>query len=840
MASATLSVPDNDSISNSKNAPIPVKKYPYLRKVFPFCMILCFWYIYRIFILNNNQNVLESDMNSCNSDKDIHIVHSSGTIVTNSMVLVDSLMYDKLQTIGGTGHWFHLLERLLPAILIAAKQVWAPAYTSSRSNKLQKNHLYIVFRDAIGTTDLDSFGRLMMATILSGGYYDMVAIGYSTDIIVSKSPDQNITKYSRVRIKNFILTASMLYHPGEPMPYSEALGSLADHHQEEGQSVRAESSTSSSLNNICAIQRLAFEWNLAPKKRYDLFGRNRTAYDLLQGAVNRACGWEENVDVSEYGLYGRLKDPFAEFMKTIDPAFKELLVTKQQAAALKMNMGENTGVLSDPNAIPLLEDDSLSIKDAYGVPLEPLQIQAQLLQAAVGMSQDSIALPTSSRLRRKLRKFRESACNKDCNGTDSMMSAMNRADISVQGWSKYRSYHLQQAKKLIEDSIDSVEDNISIIAKVSKLTKTRNGHAFHNISEKIQNIDFVFPPVPIATDVPLQVLIYNRDKTRRLINAEAIAKYLEKHLYYANDQDRHAYFPLHYTDENAPRRLPKLGLGILGEVNSNKKRHAMRRKSGGYKYDTSHQLHYTHDKEKVNWDVDSITHNQHASHNEHVHVSGISGKSIHNNIHSGKSRYAIQEDMKINAEKEENGHELLQSVDNPRRRRRMNIRHEPSVAANTVTAHHPPCELIRSVKEATVLITPHGFQSILMIFQPLKSLFIEVMPFAYNKPEIYGFIQMGIRSIPRFGEYRSYLVYESNPTTKLSKALHWLGLNSERMIDEGQVNRESWLTWSQKRCTAWAICRHIVRQQDVCLDEGFMRHAADFIKTHFISNKNKH
>jgi hypothetical protein len=153
----------------------------------------------------------------------------------------------------------------------------------------------------------------------------------------------------------------------------------------------------------------------------------------------------------------------------------------------------------------------------------------------------------------------------------------------------------------------------------------------------------------------------------------------------------------------------------------------------------------------------------------------------------------------------------------------------------TTTQHHPPCELLRQVKDSSVLITPHGFQSILLLFQPKKSVFIEIMPFAYHKPEIFGMIQAGLRSIPGFGEQRSYLVHESHPTSVTAKILHFLGLTGENA--EEDRDRKHWFAWSQSKCTNWAICRHLVRDQDLVVDEAFLRRTADFIRNHFVNNK---
>ena len=43
--------------------------------------------------------------------------------------------------------------------------------------------------------------------------------------------------------------------------------------------------------------------------------------------------------------------------------------------------------------------------------------------------------------------------------------------------------------------------------------------------------------------------------------------------------------------------------------------------------------------------------------------------------------------------------------------------------------------------------------------------------------------------------------------------------------------------FSQDTCTANAVCRHIVRDQDVVLAPAFQRRLVEFVKSHFVSNK---
>ena len=113
---------------------------------------------------------------------------ATNTNVTSypSAVLMDTLTTEKLQYIGGTGHWFHLIERVLPFIIPAAKTVWRRGAqlrpSLSKAEGGAETKLYIIFQDAVAPTNLDALGRLVLASILSGGFYDQVIIGHADDV----------------------------------------------------------------------------------------------------------------------------------------------------------------------------------------------------------------------------------------------------------------------------------------------------------------------------------------------------------------------------------------------------------------------------------------------------------------------------------------------------------------------------------------------------------------------------------------------------------------------------------------------------------------------------------
>jgi hypothetical protein len=128
-----------------------------------------------------------------------------------------------------------------------------------------------------------------------------------------------------------------------------------------------------------------------------------------------------------------------------------------------------------------------------------------------------------------------------------------------------------------------------------------------------------------------------------------------------------------------------------------------------------------------------------------------------------------------------------------------------------------PCAVINQIRTATVLITPHGFQSVLLLFQPLSSLLVEIHPAFYFKQEVYGFIQAGLRQ--NFNVARSYLAEESVP-------VHFVTASAAHIIQA--------LGFTTHDCLHNSVCRNIARRQDVMMSEKFMDRTAEFIMKHFI------
>lgn len=75
-----------------------------------------------------------------------------------------------------------------------------------------------------------------------------------------------------------------------------------------------------------------------------------------------------------------------------------------------------------------------------------------------------------------------------------------------------------------------------------------------------------------------------------------------------------------------------------------------------------------------------------------------------------------------------------------------------------------PCELAHQLSNVDVLVTPHGFQSMLLLFLPRPAILFEVFPYRYYKRAYgplsleYGLIHVGSMSPPQTW-WSTYLIH---------------------------------------------------------------------------------
>jgi hypothetical protein len=127
-----------------------------------------------------------------------------------------------------------------------------------------------------------------------------------------------------------------------------------------------------------------------------------------------------------------------------------------------------------------------------------------------------------------------------------------------------------------------------------------------------------------------------------------------------------------------------------------------------------------------------------------------------------------------------------------------------------------PCALVKEVSRARVLVTPHGFNSMLLLFQPLASTFAEGYP-RYFPSKLYGLMQLALRHT--LGLPRSVLGLRSEP-------LRGYSVSVSDAVYRG-------LYGSLRSCRKSLVCRHLVRNDDVLLGPAALRRLANFTSSHY-------
>ena len=138
----------------------------------------------------------------------------------------------------------------------------------------------------------------------------------------------------------------------------------------------------------------------------------------------------------------------------------------------------------------------------------------------------------------------------------------------------------------------------------------------------------------------------------------------------------------------------------------------------------------------------------------------------------------------------------------------------PTWTVSTMT-HDPlgsPCLLVQAVRDADVLITPHGFQSLLMLFQPTRSVFVEIFPFWFYRPFVYGSLQVALRAVGF--HHRYYFQHESEKSFTMA-ALEFL---------IPPYNRDTCADEYVRTCGA------VSRSQGVSVSDGFLERLAQFLR----------
>ena len=129
-----------------------------------------------------------------------------------------------------------------------------------------------------------------------------------------------------------------------------------------------------------------------------------------------------------------------------------------------------------------------------------------------------------------------------------------------------------------------------------------------------------------------------------------------------------------------------------------------------------------------------------------------------------------------------------------------------------------PCRLIQTISTATIMLTVHGFQTILMLYQPFTSMLAEVHTHMLYIPHFYGELQVSLRQ--KFGLARSYFSEESASTRMLPSFLSKIG------IEDGNS------------CKNRKYCRQLSKKQSVVVSNVFLNRIENFVKRYYMDADN--
>lgn len=127
----------------------------------------------------------------------------------------------------------------------------------------------------------------------------------------------------------------------------------------------------------------------------------------------------------------------------------------------------------------------------------------------------------------------------------------------------------------------------------------------------------------------------------------------------------------------------------------------------------------------------------------------------------------------------------------------------------------PICELVRLTASSPALLTPHGFQSVLTLFQPQAALLAEVHPAMYDKPGYYGQLNANLRV--HMGLQRAYLHEESGLDSKAVGGI--IGL----LARSGLLGHLCGATATRP------LCRYLCRLQSVSASDAMLQRVASHV-----------
>jgi len=215
------------------------------------------------------------------------------------VILLSSVTNNRLSNVGGTGHWYHLLQSVLPSIKEAHDQIWGEEARQKllSVNKNAFEDAYIVFHESQSVENLNSFTRFCAAMVLTAGKFKRVHFGYAKEATVSstaaKVQDLHVlftADFEKQSLSQLFVSSSVDYKAKTAAPSGAASAAS-------GSTTNLRHAPSVSFRHSFTVQlmspRRQFMWFLTPSKKH-----------LFKKAYSQLCHLPDTapavVDVRQY------------------------------------------------------------------------------------------------------------------------------------------------------------------------------------------------------------------------------------------------------------------------------------------------------------------------------------------------------------------------------------------------------------------------------------------------------------------------------------------------------------------------------------------------------------
>lgn len=105
---------------------------------------------------------------------------------SGSVVTISSVIANRLNHVGGPGHWYHCLQAIFPSLIEAHDKIWGEEAEKGwlQSDASLFDDIYIVFNEAESVQKLNSFTRFAVVMVVTGGRFRRVHFAHASKAVV--------------------------------------------------------------------------------------------------------------------------------------------------------------------------------------------------------------------------------------------------------------------------------------------------------------------------------------------------------------------------------------------------------------------------------------------------------------------------------------------------------------------------------------------------------------------------------------------------------------------------------------------------------------------------------